>query len=306
MSKKETRHFLSADGKTQIYAARWLPETGEPKAVLQLCHGMTEYIDRYDAIADFFTAQGYAVIGHDQLGHGKSRGEHPMYFGAEGSWDFLVKDALACKEAFTFSGKVHIMLGFSLGSFVVRDCMIRYPSSMNGAVLIGTGFQPPALLKGIRLIAKREGKKHGDENPTPLIRSLTFDNYNKKFAPVQTKFDWLLADEAAAAAYEKDPNRGDDCSAGMFRELLSGMIFTGTAENIHKINHDLPILLLSGKDDPVGDFGKGVQKLASTLQKDGCQNVSMQLFDGRHDILREKCGEEVLRCIADWLHAQAR
>lgn len=301
--------FLSADKKTKIRGIEWCPDT-TPTAVLHIVHGLTEHMMRYEKIAEYFTARNIAVVGSEHLGHGvsvKQDGAVPMYCGSEGSWNFLVKDMATSRSYIRkkYENVPYFILGFSLGSFVVRDYLAKYQKKCDGVILIGTGYTSPAILRMIRLVAKLEGKRAGEENPTPLISKLTFETYNKSFAPNKTKYDWLCSDEESLAEYIRDEDCGDDMSAGFFRELLSGMIHTGTYKNIQKIKKEIPVLLISGGDDPVGNQGTGVDKVQKLFCKAGINKVDKKLYPGlRHDILREKCSEEILDFIYKWLIKQ--
>lgn len=303
--EKRSYVYPSADGKTLINCVEWVPDDEKVVGVLQIAHGITEYIERYEWIAKYFTERGYSVIGNDHLGHGESvdADGYKMYFGKAGSWYYAVQDIRSCR---VLAGALHprtplCMLGFSLGSFLVRDYLIQFPGTVDAAVLVGTGMQPSIMLALGRLIAAMEGRKAGEEHSTPLIMSMMFDNYNQHFHPTKTGWDWLNSNEKALDAYINDPLRGKEVSCGLFRELLDGMMVTGSRHNMKLMDKQTPILLLSGKDDAVGDFGKGVERVYRAFKRAGCEDVTMQLFSGRHDILREECGEEVIWFIRYWM-----
>lgn len=306
--EKQDFYYLSADGKTRIHAVIWLPE-GEPKAILQIAHGVTEHMLRYGELAEFFTDRGIAVAGNDQIGHGTSiaEGAEPMYFGPTGSWDYAVEDIHTLRQTMEkkFQRLPHCLLGFSLGSFLARNYLIRYKDETDGVILIGTGQTPPFQIALAKWIAVREGRKAGEEHATPLIRKLTFGTYNKKFAPNRTDYDWLCANEEALDAYIADPLRGENFSAGLFRELLSSMSFNGKLNNIKQMNKKMPVLFMSGEEDSVGENGKGVKRAYRSFQKVGMQNVRIKLYPGlRHDILHEKCREHVFENIYHWMEEQ--
>lgn len=301
---KNEFYFPSADHTTTNHGIIWLPDQ-EPTAILQIVHGVTEYIDRYDAIAEFFVRKGVAVIGHDLLGHGKSvsASASKMYFGPAGSWHTVVRDIFSCHTRIRqqISDSLPcILLGFSLGSFLVRDFLIQYPGKVSGAVLAGTGQPSPAELAIAKLIAAHEGKIHGEANPTSTIHQMTFEQYNSKFQPARTDFDWLCSDEAVIDAYIQDPERGGDFSCGLFHELLKGMTYVGKRKNIRKMDPDTPILFISGDQDPVGAFGKGVKKVEKLYADCGLRTESI-LYPGRHDILREQCNKDILEKIYQWM-----
>ena len=299
--KKEEFYYKSADKITNIHACIWIPEE-EIKGVIQIAHGVTEYILRYEEFAKYFTSKGYVVVGNDHIGHGLSvaKGREKMYFGKEGSWNFVVKDIKTCFEITKakFPNIQYIFLGFSLGSFLIRTYLIDYPEDINKAIIMGTGQMSEIPIKLAKLMAYSEAKKVGEEHSTQKIHNLTFGTYNKIFAPNKTEYDWLCANEEALNEYINDPLKGGDFSAGLFREMLNGMLYTSKIDNIQKMNKDIEILLISGAMDPVGNCGKGVEKTYKALKKAGINNVTVKLIpNDRHDILHEKDKLEVYNSI---------
>lgn len=303
--KRNEFYYLSADGKTKIHGAEWLPER-EPKAVLQISHGVTEHILRYEEMAEYFTKQGFVVVGNDDIGHGTSiaEGAEPMYFGPKDSWLWVQRDMYTCLKMTKkrYPKIPYILLGFSLGSFVVRTFLIRHPGKVDGVILAGTGQPPAWQLALVRLIADSEGRKAGEAHSTPLIKALTFGNYNRHFAPNRTDYDWLCASEKALDDYIADSLRGEAMSAGLFREMLNGMMFTGSLKNQERMDKETPILLVSGEEDPVGECGKGVKRTCHSFQKAGIKDVSQKLYPGlRHDIFREDIKEQVFCDVCRWI-----
>lgn len=304
MTKNEF-YFPSADKKNQIHTIEWIPED-TPKGILQISHGVTEHMLRYEEMAKYFTDRGFVLVGNDHLGHGLSilEGAKPMYFGPEGSWQYVVEDVRTCKELITgkYPNIPHILLGFSLGSFVVRTYLIQYPGQIDGVILVGTGQTPAWQINMAKFVAKKEAKKAGEDNTTPAIHKLTFETYNKQFAPNRTDYDWLCVSQNALDKYIEDPLRGEDMSSGLFMEMLNGMLYTGNINNQRKMDMHIPILLVSGDEDPVGDSGKGVERTYRSFQKVGVQDISLKLYEGRrHDILHDDKSEEVFGHIYEWI-----
>lgn len=302
---KHDFYYLSADGRTQIHAVEWQPE-GRPLAILQISHGVTEHILRYESVAEYFVKKGFIVVGNDHIGHGTSiaKGAEPMFFGPEGSWNWAVEDMNTCKEMIQerFPDVPCCLMGFSLGSFLTRTYLICYPGTVNAAVLLGTGQVPQFQIAMAKYIVKREADKVGEEHTSPLIKKLSFETYNKNFAPNRTEYDWLCASKEALDDYITDPLRGENFSAGLFRELLSGMSYTGKLKHIKKMDMDIPILLASGDCDPVGECGKGVMRVYHRFQKAGVKRISVKLYSGlRHDILHENGKEKIYQDIYKWL-----
>lgn len=303
---KNEFYYLSADNKTQIHAVEWKPEK-EIIGVIQIAHGVTEHILRYEQFAKFFTQKGFVVVGNDHLGHGTSiaKNSKPMYFGPKNSWNFVVQDIETCRKMTKekYSDIPYVLLGFSLGSFLVRTYLIDYAKEpIDASIIMGTGYIPNFKIAIAKMIANNEAKKVGEENTSPVIKSLTFETYNKLFKPNRTECDWLCSNEKAIDEYLADPLRGKNYSAGLFIELLSGMQYTSNLKNIKKMNKKIPIFLLSGDKDPVGEFGKGVIKTFDILRKAGIENVDIKLYkDLRHDILHEENRNNIYADIYNWL-----
>ena len=297
--------FLSANQKTPIHAVEWLPE-GEVRAVLQISHGVSEYILRYEPFAEYLTARGFAVVGHDHLGHGNSMtpNSKPMYFGPKGSWSWVVQDIEARRTLARekFPGLPYFLLGHSMGSFLARTYLIRHPGKVDGAVLMGTGQMAPILIAGGKAVAAAEGLRVGEPNPSPLVQMLAFGTYNKVFAPNRTGFDWLSVNPENVDSYIADPLCGGNPSIGLFREMLGGMSFIARPEELQKMDMTTPILFISGAMDPVGDCGKGVRRAYASFQRAGVQDVSLKLYpELRHEILCESCREMDFEDIFLWL-----
>ena len=304
----KTETFVFAEyRRTNLLAYLWMPD-GEVKAVLQITHGMTEHMGRYEAFAEYLVPQGIAVAGFDLRGHGKNPGDAEVASFGEGGWSASIEDmrlfyALLQER---FPGAPHYMLGFSLGSFLLREYLTKYPGEgdIAGAIIMGTGHQPGWLLSIMMGIVKGQIKKAGFDKTTDLVRQLSFGTYNQKFKPNRTAADWLCADETELDKYLADPLVRKDISSGLFWELLGSMKRTGSAYEYDGWDTSLPILLISGQDDPVGDAGKGVQAIYNRMKKTGMENVTIKLFPGaRHDLLHEeKNGAEAARkYIAEWI-----
>ena len=309
MNKNEF-YYLSADGKTQIHAVEWIPDE-KPKAILQIAHGVTEYILRYEQFAEYLVKKGIMVVGNDHLGHGKSiaKDSEPMYFGPTGSWKWAVEDMYTCTKMIKekYPEIPYYMLGFSLGSFLLRTYLIEYPGIADAAIIMGTGETPPVQIALAKFIANKEAKKVGENHTSPMIKKLTFDTYNKFFAPNRTDYDWLCSDNEGLDEYIADQMRGGNLSAGLFREMLSGMKFTSEIKNLKKMNLDTPILFISGDEDPVGEKGKGVIKAYHKFQDIGMKDVEIKLYPKlRHDILHEKCKKEIYEYVYNWIEKKLK
>ncbi len=277
--------------KDEMQAHVWLPN-GEVKCVLQVVHGMTEHIGRYGELAKFLTQEGVAVVGFDLRGHGlKGKGMACASFGEDG-WEATLEDIhqLHLSLKTRFADAKHYLLGFSLGSFLVREYFSTYEEhNFAGTIIMGTGQQPALVLSAIMAIVKGEIKKVGHDNTTDLVRNLSFGTYNKKFSPNRTKADWLCSDEAELDKYIADVLCKEDISAGLFWQLLASMKRTSDKNTYQKWKKTMPVLLISGEDDPVGGTGKGVRLVEKSMKNAGLTNVTMKLYpSARHDVLHEE------------------
>ena len=299
--------FLSTDGKTQLHGMRWEPEGGSVRAVLQICHGVAEHIARYDAFARYLNGLGIAVVGHDHLGHGLSlpEGGTPVYFGAGNTWNTVVDDIYVLHQRIRlwYPDVPLCIMGHSMGSFLTRTYLIRYPGTVKAAVIMGTGWQPKAVIAGGMAVAKAVGAVVGENGTSDLVTNLAFGAYNKLFAPNRTSCDWLSADEGNVDAYMADPLCGADATVGLFRQMLSGIRFNQRLSNLRQMDPRIPVLFVTGEKDPVGDCGNGVRRTYQEFRRAGVQDCTLKLYPGlRHEILNEKAQQQqIFEDIGQWL-----
>jgi len=301
--------FPSADGKTAIHAVEWLPEVA-PRAVLQIAHGVSEFILRYEPFAAYLTGQGFAVVGHDHLGHGDSvaPGAARLYFGPAGSWNWVVEDihTLRTLTGEKFSGLPYFLLGHSMGSFLARTYLIRHPGTVDGAIIMGTGQMPGFVLSAGKAVASLMAGRVGEDHPHPLVENLAFGTYNKTFAPNRTAYDWLSVSEANVDWYISHPLCGGNPTTGLFREMLGGMAYIGKPRNLAQMEKSMPILFISGEMDPVGNCGKGVRQAYESFLRAGMSDVTLKLYPSlRHEILCEDCRQTVFEDIFHWLKSHS-
>ena len=299
--------FLSTDGKTQLHGMRWEPEGRSVRAVLQLCHGVAEHIARYDAFARYLNSLGIAVVGHDHLGHGLSlpEGGTPVYFGEGNTWHTVVDDIYVLHQRIRlwYPDVPLCIMGHSMGSFLTRTYLIRYPGTVKAAIIMGTGWQPKAVIAGGLAVAKAVGAVVGESGTSELVTKLAFGAYNRLFAPNRTSCDWLSADTDNVDRYMADPLCGADATVGLFRQMLRGLRFNQTPGNIDRMDKNAPILLIAGQDDPVGDMGAGVRRTHDAFKRAGIRDVTLKLYPGlRHEILNEAAMRDtVYGDIGAWL-----
>ena len=298
--------FPSADGKTAIHAVEWLPE-GAPRAVLQIAHGVSEYVLRYEDFAGYLTERGFAVVGNDHLAHGLSvsDGAPRLYFGPKGSWNWVVEDMEQLRKLThrQFPNLPYFLLGHSMGSFLTRTYLIRYPGTVKAAVIMGTGWQPQAAITGGLALANAIAAVSGENATSELVTELAFGSYNKLFAPNRTKVDWLSADESNVDDYIADPLCGADATVGLFRQMLHGIRFNQRQSHLRQMDREMPVLFVAGDKDPVGSCGKGVRQTYDAFRSAGMRDCTLKLYPGlRHEILNEKAyTADITKNIEAWL-----
>lgn len=296
--------WYASQGMGKIHGHRWLPQ-GEPKAVLQIVHGIAEFVERYDEFARYLTGLGYVVVAEDHMGHGQSinGGGIRGYF--HGGWFTAVEDTyrLLQDTKAQYPNVPYVLFGHSMGSFMARTILCRYPDSgISAAIICGTGWQPafalPALCKTLELVCSR-----GDETkPNQTLQNLVFGSYNRKVEHPRTPYDWLSRDADIVDAYIAHPLCGFTASAGLLRDLVQGIHFVEQPNHLAAMRKNLPVFFIAGGDDPVGNYGKGVQKTAEAFRKAGLTDVSVRIYPlCRHEILNEINRQEIFEDISQWL-----
>lgn len=298
---------IPSNGIGRLHCCCWMPE-GEPKAVLQIVHGIAEYIERYDDFARFLNGLGYVVVAEDHMGHGQTVGTEGTQGYFEGGWFTAVSDsyALLRKTKAEYPRIPYVLFGHSMGSFMTRTILEVYPDSgIAAAVICGTGWQPRAILPGAIGACQLACRRVGEKNPSDTLQNMVFGGYNKRVEHPRTEFDWLTRDAKEVDAYIAHPSCGFTATTGLLRDMLTGIRFIEQKQNLAKMDKDLPVLFIAGGDDPVGNYGKGVTRAAAEFKKAGMKHVSCRLFSlGRHEILNEINRQEVYDFTAKWLGEQ--
>ena len=298
--------FPSSDGIHTIYAEIYTPKTASARGVIQLAHGMIDYVGRYKDMADYLAKEGYILAGNHHLGHGKSvKNEDEFgYFAKCGGVDYVIEDMHRMNKQLRemFPTLPIIIFGHSMGSFLARTYLIRYPGKISGCVLCGTGHMNALIVAGGKWIADGEIKKLGKTAYSEKADQLAFGAYNKRFAPNRTHFDWISLHEANVDAYIKDPLCGGKTTLGLFRDMMEGLGFICDQANIAKMDQNMPVFFIAGDQDPVGDMGQGVERAYAAFKKAGIRDVSLKLYHGlRHEILNEKTNQYVFLDVLHWL-----
>ncbi len=304
MKSMRTDSWFDSHGAGRIHVCRWTPE-GEPKAVFQIVHGIAEFIERYDGFADYLTKQGYLVVAEDHMGHGQSINGEGIQGYFHGGWFTAVEDTfqLLTDTRKEFPNLPYILFGHSMGSFMARTLLCKYPDcGITAAIICGTGWQPAfALPAAIRLV-EAVCEKTGETKPNEKLQDLVFGSYNKKVEHPRTPFDWLTRDARIVDAYIAHPLCGFTASAGLLRDMMKGISFIEQPVNLGAMRKDLPVFFISGGDDPVGNYGKGVLQSANAFRKAGMNDVTVRIYPlCRHELLNEINKEEVYEDITQWL-----
>ena len=306
--KKQTFNFKSSNKYTKIHGVCWIPEGIEVVGVLQIAHGMVEFIDRYDDFARFLCSKGIAVVGNDHLGHGNSvpSAEDWGFLGEHG-FECMVDDLKKVQKHFKerFPNVPYFILGHSMGSFVVRYFLSKYRKSMDGAIIMGTGYHPVPLALGGQAIARLIAFVKGWHYRSELLNKIAFGSYNKAVKNARTHCDWLTRDEVKVDEYISEPRCQFMFTVNGYYEMFKGIAYISNQKNIEKVPKELPILFISGDADPVGEYGEGVQKVCDMYTLAGNQALDMILYEGaRHEVLNEINRNDVYNDLYNWLNKE--
>ncbi len=294
--------FQTIDG-ANLHVNGWAVE--KPKAVVQVLHGMAEYGARYARLAQALATAGYTTYAHDHRGHGKSvpEGTPPGHMADSDGWNRIVEDAHGVNRdiAKRHPGVPIIVLGHSMGSFVLQQLLFEHPNDMVAAALSGSNGKPPAIAMVGKLVARFERARVGKRNPSPVMQKLTFDEYNKAYAPARTEFEWLSRDPEEVDKYVADPLCGFAVSTQVWIDMLRALDRIANPSNVAKVPKGMPLYLFAGDKDPVGDCGKGMKRLYDTYKRAAIFDARLKLYpDGRHEMLNESNRQEVTDDFIAW------
>ena len=297
--------FPSSDGKNGIYAEIYTPSEKEPKGIVQLAHGMIDYVGRYKNLITALSAEGYIFAGHHHLGHGKSvkSPEDFGYFAKKDGVKFLIADMLSMNEYLrkTYPNLPITVMGHSMGSFIARLYINEHPETVSGAVIHGTSGPNPLLPFGMalaRLIRLFRGERHRSK----LLTGLAFGSYNSKFPKEEGSSAWLTRNTEEVADRETDEFTQFIFTASAYIDLFSMIRACNRKGWFEKYPKSLPTLVISGDADPVGNYGRGVRYVYEKLRLNGAENTDLKTYAGaRHELFNETNREEVFRDIISWL-----
>lgn len=308
ITNKKQIIYSSSSELSDIFAEAYFPSDNiKKRGVIQIAHGMAEHHERYEDFIEFLNNNGFVVYINDHLGHGKSvtSNNELGYFGKEAGYKYLIKDMKKLSKIAKEENPdlPFILFGHSMGSMLARLYTENYGNLLDGVIYCGTTGPNSAAGIGIAL-TKTISKLKGDHYRSELINKLAFGTYNSKFKPQRTSFDWLTTDNDIVDKYLADPYCGFLFTANGYRDLMTLISVISRPDWYTSVPLNLPIYIISGTDDPVGAYGKGVKTVYDGLYDSKHDNVSMTLYDGmRHEILNEAEKEKVYNDILKWIES---
>lgn len=283
----------STDNIHTLKGKIYIPDS-TPKGILHIVHGMTEHIERYDSFMGKVCENGYIVFGFDNLGHGKTANSDLElgFIAPKDGYEYLINDvAEFSREVARLYPELPVYLfGHSMGSFIARLTAAKYPTLYKKLIICGTAGKNPLAKMGI-LLAKTIKKVKGEKYISDFIINMAFGSYNKKFDG-DPKYSWLTKDEAIIEKYRNDKFCTFKFTVSAMADLITLIMLCNENSWYKKIAREMPILLISGELDPVGNYSKGVKEVYSKLLKENA-NVKIKLFKNcRHEILNDTCKDE--------------
>jgi len=298
--------YPSSDGKSTIHARIYAPDGGTVRGVVQLAHGMIDHSGRYELLANYLTSRGFVFAGNDHLGHGLSAPDSSDlgFFAEKDGIDHVLRDLHALNRILRekFHGMKPVLMGHSMGSFLSRLYVVKYPNSIQGHIIHGTGGPMGAVLpmgKGlVNMIMLFRGKRYRSN----LVAKMAFMGYNSKFPKSEGKNAWLSRDTELIKDKDKDPKTGFIFTLSAYRDLFTMVGLCNANKWFSDYPKDLATLVMSGSMDPVGNYGKGPEYVYKHLLLSGVSGVSMKMYEGaRHELFNETCRDEVFADMVAWL-----
>lgn len=306
------RTYPSSNGQCRIHAVLWIPDVQkypQPKAILQIAHGMIDHIERFDALAVFMAQRGILVAGNDHLGHGDSvtsqqdRGFFTETEKGRDAGSYVVEDMHRLTRIMKkkYPSLPYFLLGHSMGSFMARRYLMQYGQELTGAVILGTGNQPKLLVAAGLLAVRLTGRFKGERYRSKRLNNMMFGSYNRRIASPRTPSDWLTTDAAIVDAYVSDPKCSFLFTVNGYKGLLNTIRYVSRPENIAEIPEKLPVLMASGTEDPVGGYGQDVKRLYDQYSR-YLWDVELRLYEGcRHELHSEKNRIEIFGELYEWI-----
>lgn len=294
----------SSDGRNTLHAELFIPSDNNIRGVVQISHGMIDYIGRYTIMAEALCGAGYVLAGNDHLGHGDSVSspEDLGFFASRDGYKYVIDDLKAMNDLLRgeYPDLPLVLLGHSMGSFLARLYAVKYPDSIDGLIIHGTAGPNPAAGAG-KLLVKLLRVLRGERYRSPFVRSLAEGGYNKGFDPAEGEGAWLTREGALVAGRPTDPKTNFIFTLAGYEDLFTMVAECNSDHWFSAFPKELKTLVISGECDPVGDFGKGVRYVYDNLSSAGA-NVSLKLYpEARHELFNETNREEVFADLIAWL-----
>jgi alpha-beta hydrolase superfamily lysophospholipase len=298
--------FISSTGVNRIHVKTCTPDGGV-RGVVMIEHGIAEHVERYAPFMSFLAENGFAVAADDHLGHGASieRDDDKGFFAESDGWWRVIDDIKTLRDTMKekYPGVPFVLFGHSMGSFLARTYIIKYPNDFDAAVISGTGQQSPLMVNAGYLMANMLVNKLGARGDGRQLNDIAFGSYNKKIADKRTDFDWLSRDPEQVQKYIDDPLCGFVAKCSLYRDMMAGIKFISDKKNAAGMNKDMPVYFMSGAEDPVGEYGKGVNKAYKMFCDLGMKDVTIRLYPGgRHEMLNETNAADVRMDILNWIN----
>jgi len=304
-SNRETIFYLDSPRSNNFAVTSFWPSGRTPKGIVQIIPGMAEHAGRYREFAGFLTKNGYAVYAGDHPGQGKTAGSPEMAGRITGrqNWQVMLENI---RTLYTHIRKLQpeipvFILGHSMGSVLARNFTAMYPIYIQGLILSGSFHLRRIPLQIFLAFINLKILFEGTNKKSRWLNRFFYGNFNRHYNHPPTLFEWISSDREEVDAYDNDPYCGFDYSNGFYRHLLKGIIATRKSESLLTYRKTLPILVMSGQEDPVGHFGKDAVIIHKEYYKQYYQNLSLKIFPGRHELLHEKNKQEVFSYLLDWL-----
>lgn len=306
----DIEQVVAEDGMS-LYTRHWhRKRKSRPRAVLQIAHGMAEHGARYEPLAAQAVAAGMPVFANDLRGHGEMANYGTSgHFADHDGWRLVVSDLyrVSLHAKAQYPDTPIILLGHSMGSYLALQYAMNYAGTLTGLALSGSNYDAPLVYRSARGIARIERIRQGPLGKSALLSYLSFGSFNRHFLPTRTDYDWLSRDATEVDRYVADPLCGFRCTNQLWLDLLAGLIHISTPANLQKIPADLPVYIMGGERDPVGDMGKGLERLVSVLKEAGVRDVDSDIYpNGRHEMFNETNRERVITNLLDWVNRVVR
>ncbi|WP_407272855.1 alpha/beta hydrolase [Radiobacillus sp. PE A8.2] len=302
---KKDSFWLEMEDQTSVFVQSWTDPSKQPAAIIQISHGMTEHSDRYQAFAEYLVDNDIFVFANDHRGHGNTGDRQGLlgYFSEKDGFETVTNDLVEITKHIknTYPDTPVILLGHSFGSFVARNYIQKHSELLTGVILSGTASHSQVELSFAKFLARLEIIRKGKKGESKLLSRITSMGNTKHIPKPLTTRDWLTRDKEEIQKYINDPYCTFTPTASFFYDMFDGLTVIHDQQNITKIPSDLPILFISGTDDPVGNLGKGVQKVIDQYKQLNVGEVTAHFYPGgRHEMLNEENKQEVFADIYEW------